>query len=49
MDPTTIAILIGLGTLLIERTFKYLYKIKYSSCCGSVVVLKESTSENEID
>lgn len=44
MEPSTIALLIGLGTLIIERGFKYMSKTRRShfksSCCNGGVVIE---------
>lgn len=37
IDITTISILAGIITLLIERMFAWMNKIKKSSCCGSEI------------
>jgi hypothetical protein len=38
MDPSSIALLVGLGSLLIERVYKYMNRAKkskfHSECCG---------------
>lgn len=42
MDPASIAILIGVATLLIERTYSFTNKIKKSKCCGNEIEMKNS-------
>lgn len=39
MDPATIALIVGLATLIIERAFTWAQRIKKSSCCGGTVEL----------
>lgn len=46
MDPATVAILIGLGTLLIERGFKWAYKIQKSNCCCDCIKIEMSSNES---
>lgn len=36
MEPTSIMIIVGLVTLIIERIFDWSLKIKKSTCCGLV-------------
>lgn len=43
MDPATIAILVGLGSLCVERLFSLLNKMKRSSCCGNKVEFESPT------
>jgi hypothetical protein len=40
MDPISIGLIIGIVTLLIERTFYIIRKIKKSNCCGNEVEFK---------
>lgn len=54
MDPATIALLIGLGSLIIERTFKYMSKTRRShfksSCCnGGMVIERDISITNNIN
>lgn len=37
MEPTTLVIIIGLTTLLVERSFAWAIKIKKSECCGNKI------------
>lgn len=41
VDPVSITLLAGITTLLIERLFKWLEKLKKSKCCGSELVFFE--------
>lgn len=34
LDPTSIVLIVGVGTLLIEKVFKYLSKVSDSECFG---------------
>ncbi len=43
MEPNTIIILVGLGTLLVERVFTWMRRIKKSECCGAKVELSDIT------
>jgi hypothetical protein len=45
-DPTSVALLIGLGTLLCERCFAWLNKIKKAKCCGSEITFSGESSAN---
>ena len=36
MEPSSIVVLVGIATLLIERICKWAMKIKNSSCCCGV-------------
>jgi hypothetical protein len=48
MEPNTIIILVGLGTLLIERVFTWMLRVKKSECCGAKVELSDiQTPENK--
>lgn len=47
MEPTTIIIIIGLITLLIERGFSWAIKIKKSECCGTKVEMKDDCSSHQ--
>ena len=38
LDPVTISIIVGLVTLVIERVYKYIKKIKRSKCCGNTEI-----------
>ena len=53
MEPATIALLIGLGTLIIERTFKYMSKTRRShfksSCCNGGMVIERDISMPNIN
>ena len=49
MDPTSIAILIGLATLVVERIFSVANKIKSSKCCGGSIEFKNSVDKNIVD
>lgn len=35
MDAITLSLIIGLATLIVERVFSVIRKIRKSSCCGS--------------
>ena len=37
MDAATVALIIGVVSLLIERTFAWAYKIKKSKCFGNEI------------
>lgn len=41
LDPATITIIAGLATLLVERGFTWLGKIRKSSCCGNLIELDD--------
>lgn len=41
MDPTTIALLIGLTTLIIERFFTIINKIKSSKCFNTNIIFND--------
>ena len=41
VDPVSITLLAGIATLLIERLFKWLEKIKKSKCCGGEFIFFE--------
>jgi len=41
MDIVTVTLLVGLGTLLIERCFSWANKITNSECCGSKISFNE--------
>lgn len=41
MDPVTIASLIAILTLLIERGFSIVRRVKKSTCCGSSIEFEE--------
>ena len=46
MDPVTVGLLIGLSTLVVERLFSVLMKVKKSHCCGKNgldIEMKDST------
>ena len=34
MDPSSIIVIAGIATLVIERIFSWIVKIKHSTCCG---------------
>ena len=38
LDPATISIIVGLVTLVVERVYAYLIKIKKSKCCGNTEI-----------
>lgn len=38
LDSVSISLIIGLATLVVERIFAYVKKIKQSNCCGSSIV-----------
>lgn len=40
VDPIVIGLLVTVSTLLIERTFAWLRKIKKSQCCGGSIELE---------
>ena len=46
MDPSTIVVIVGIATLLIERIFTWSTRIKHSTCCGCDL---EMESKNEKD
>lgn len=41
MDITTITIVIGLITLIIERGASWFMKIKKSKCCGNIIEMED--------
>ncbi len=45
MDPSSIVLLVGIGTLLIERVFKWFMKIKNSTCCCCGVEMNKSEDD----
>ncbi len=45
MEPNTIIILVGVGTLLIERVFTWMRRIKKSECCGAKVEMNSSNND----
>ena len=47
MDPSSIVVLVGITTLLIERICKWAMKIKNSTCCCCGVEMKEERSHSE--
>jgi len=47
MDPTTIAMLIALGTLLVERSFSMVKKIKRSKCFQFEIDFKDKQKDCE--
>jgi hypothetical protein len=47
MDASTIALLIGVATLLIERGFKWALRIKRSRCCGAEIEMRDVESGDE--
>lgn len=47
MEPSTILIIIGLATLIVERSFAYALKIKKSNCCGNTIEMKDDCSSKE--
>ena len=42
MDPSSIVLIVGISTLLIERVFKLSMKIKNSTCCCCGVEMNKS-------
>lgn len=40
MDPATVALLVGVGTLLIERAFAWMGKIKKIKMCGGEIKME---------
>lgn len=48
-DPTSILLLIGLGTLIVERIYSAVVKaaphIKKSSCCGSSIEMRDEAAK----
>lgn len=46
VEATSVALLIGLGTLLCERVFAWLNKIKKAKCCGSEITFSGESSAN---
>jgi len=52
MDSATLIFIIigslGLLTLIVERTFNYMMKMKVSDCCGSHIELSHSGSVQQI-
>ena len=47
MEPTLIIAIIGLSTLVVERLFAHLSKIKKSRCCGNTEIEMSSESEKK--
>jgi hypothetical protein len=47
MDPNTIIILVGFGSLFIERLFTWMRRIKKSECCGASVEMSSDVSTTE--
>ena len=45
MEPSSILIIIGVATLLIERGFSWALKIKKSNCCCVDIEMKDDCSE----
>ncbi len=45
MEPNTIIILVGFGSLLIERVFTWMRRIKKSECCGGKIEMSSSNSD----
>jgi hypothetical protein len=45
MDPSTVIIIIGLATLIIERGFSWAIKIKKSHCFGMDIEMKDDCPE----
>lgn len=45
MDPSTVIIIVGLTTLIIERCFSWGIKIKKSNCFGVEVEMKDDCSD----
>lgn len=46
MEPSTILIIIGLATLIVERGFLWALKIRKSECCGNIVEMKDDCPES---
>lgn len=46
IDPASIALIVGVGTLIVERLFTYLGKIRKSKCsnCCEVDIADDGTS-----
>lgn len=45
MEASTIVVIAGLASLLVERLFSYLRKIKRSKCCGCTEIEMNEISE----
>lgn len=41
MEPSTIIIVVGLVTLIVERVFSLTMRIKKSNCCGNEIVMND--------
>jgi len=46
MEPSTILIIIGLATLIVERSFAWALKIKRSNCCGNQIEMQSDCQGN---
>lgn len=46
MEATTIALLIGLASLMVERVFSYSIKIKKSECISPLLTIKTEQGES---
>jgi len=47
MEPNTIILLVGLGTLIIERVFTWMRRIKKSECLGAKIEMSSDVSITE--
>jgi hypothetical protein len=48
MDATTIALIIGLGSLFVERFFTWASRIKKSTCClGGEIDMEDDNKKDE--
>jgi hypothetical protein len=45
MDPSMVLIIIGVTTLIVERSFSWALKIKKSNCCGNTIEMKDDYEE----
>ena len=47
MDPISISLLVGICTLLIERVYSLLRRVKKSQCCDNKFNIEFSSSDKE--
>lgn len=47
MDPSTVIIIVGLATLIIERGFSWGLKIKKSHCLGMDIEMKDDCNDKK--
>lgn len=46
LEPSTVVLIVGLATLLVERLFSWGMKVKSSHCMGNEIVMKEECLDN---